>query len=329
MSKRTSICRRGLSALGLVSLLLSAGCATGDSWRDDVNGAAATIAALEAVVPPNYEVGDRFVFDDDLVEEVVAVSGERVVWRTGKTRTDIRFQTAALPRLGWERRSSHAEAVLTPDPNTLWPLETGKKVKFTQRIMKTDRKTGATSAYSRLWRCEVEDPVQVTVPAGTFDTFEIVCQRASSRGWPKVSRTQRWFYAPDLGHHVMFVEERRRHQPKVRRLVAHNRAGAAVARAVDRLDDLIQDALERQPSGKPLAWRDPAGLGSAEIVVNSTYRRADGVYCRTFKLAMQFGDGERVRDGRACRDPDGQWVGGAGPATTAAVEEKSSRWTGA
>jgi len=54
---------------------------------------------------------------------------------------------------------------------------------------------------AELWTCRVLPPASITVPAGTFDAFEIRCEEFSSTTMRLLSE-ERWYYSVDVGHYV-------------------------------------------------------------------------------------------------------------------------------
>ena len=55
--------------------------------------------------------------------------------------------------------------------------------------------------FKRSWRCVVERTERLTVPAGTFDTYQISCfrYRPGTTAW---RQTRIYHYAPKIGHFV-------------------------------------------------------------------------------------------------------------------------------
>ena len=51
-------------------------------------------------------------------------------------------------------------------------------------------------------RCEVKEEIRVTVPAGTYDTFHVVCDD----DW----RSRHWFVSPKLGQAVLYLSKNKR-----------------------------------------------------------------------------------------------------------------------
>lgn len=70
----------------------------------------------------------------------------------------------------------------------------------------------------------------------------------------------------------------------------------------------LKVALETGPSGKALAWRDPATGRQGSVTPYPARRLKEGETCRDFR-ASQTAPGSAPREGAgtACREPDGTW----------------------
>lgn len=70
---------------------------------------------------------------------------------------------------------------------------------------------------------------------------------------------------------------------------------------------VLQKVLETQPSDTPVRFRAPEGGATGSVVVTSTVRRTDGVFCRTFEVRID-GPPEEPMRGLGCRTADGAWA---------------------
>ena len=61
-----------------------------------------------------------------------------------------------MPKVGWDHRKSSGSAEVTVAPDRLWPLEPGKSARFAQRLESTNKTTGKTRRYDRVWECRVD-----------------------------------------------------------------------------------------------------------------------------------------------------------------------------
>jgi surface antigen len=96
-------------------------------------------------------------------------------------------------------------------------------------------------------------------------------------------------------------------------LVAERRAEDAAARVVaafaqDRQLSVAAfvEALDRQMSGRSVAWRNPDSGSSGAITPLRTFRAADGRYCREYEQTLDAGGAKERVTGIACRDA-GAW----------------------
>lgn len=74
-------------------------------------------------------------------------------------------------------------------------------------------------------------------------------------------------------------------------------------------DPVFQQALESQPSGNRVIWRDRFGGAEGSLTLVSTFRNDSGRFCRTFEAEMESPGGWPTRwSGVACRGQEGRWV---------------------
>jgi surface antigen len=87
-----------------------------------------------------------------------------------------------------------------------------------------------------------------------------------------------------------------------------NRIGAAMDDEDKRLAYEAQmDALERGPSGRPRAWRNPDSGRYGSIVPGPAYDRG-GSKCRQYTHTIYIDGRPQTARGAACRNPDGTWT---------------------
>lgn len=278
-------------------MLLCGGCADADG------------PALEPAPLPIYKVGDRFLYDDGSTEEVVAIEGERVTWRQRDGGSFDRYRNLALPKLAWESTERQGTAQVSAAVDTLWPLAVGQEAAFAEKVEATDKADGTTRSYAHGQRCWVDGTENLTVPAGNYDTYRIVCERSDS-SWSPRARAQRqiWYYAPVLGHYVMAAQDRDRDDPKVRRLVAYEFPEVPHAVAASRsLDELIQRTLETRLDGERVRWVDKERLRAVQITPMTATHGPDGRLCRPYMLMINLATRTETKSGEACRGPTGRW----------------------
>ena len=176
--------------LPLVALALSVGF-----------GSAAAETAGKAELPPGewrtFKVGDKWVWRNqdgrEYTREIVALEGNVATIATegGKCRVKARLDGYARS-LAWENCSWGAWGRQSVSRNgNMWPLKVGNTETWDYE--------GGTG--SRTWSgtrsCEVKEAVKITVPAGSFDTWHVLC---TERWW----RNQ-FYFSPKLGTTIAIV----------------------------------------------------------------------------------------------------------------------------
>jgi len=158
--------------------------------------AAATLAPARL---PVLESGATFVFRKrdgaEITSRVVAVEGEDVTWQAdnGWTWTAKAF---FWPVERWQSEGVGGSQEISGDPQALFPLVVGERVAYRYQ----GRRQGQQAGWSGQGRCEVAAAEQITVPAGTFDTYKVLCEQGEDLKDPY--RTRTWWYAPAIGHYV-------------------------------------------------------------------------------------------------------------------------------
>jgi surface antigen len=88
--------------------------------------------------------------------------------------------------------------------------------------------------------------------------------------------------------------------------------GHQVGQSLDRADRLAMqrstnNALERQPSGTAVAWKNPDSGNFGTVTPKPVYQDNRGQYCREFNQSVTVGGKTEQAYGRACRQPDEAW----------------------
>ncbi len=87
-----------------------------------------------------------------------------------------------------------------------------------------------------------------------------------------------------------------------------NRIGAAMDDEDKKRAYVAQvDALERGPSGTPVAWRNPDSGRYGSVVPGPEYRSPAGGPCRQYTHTIYIDGRPQTARGAACRNPDGTW----------------------
>lgn len=263
--------------------------------------------ALAPAPLPVYGVGDAFAYDNNRIYTVTAVKGDRIDWDAGP---DYRYATRrnfTLPKLSWSwthKDGTVTSGTATPDtpPDTLWPLKVGNRAGYGSEDTYIDAE-GKESPFHQDWKCWVAGTEKVSVPAGDFDTFEIVCDRRYDNYWAQ--RTH-WFYAPAVGHYVRRVFEFPRSSSRTINLVAYGPRPKALPPAAARLRaSTVQRALERLTSNHTLT----AEAGGYKVAVTPlrTLRLPSGTYCRDYRQQITARGRTSLQKGHACRNDKGLW----------------------
>ena len=137
--------------------------------------------------------------------------GEKSVWRN-KNGTEISFEITAFdeetfsgrgsdgcswkfamdgwgPTLEWKNCSSSSGSHKLKRTGNMYPLQVGNTEKWKYR-----GRNNKGQSWSGTRKCEVKGTEIVTVPAGTFDTYHVVCKEQSAR--------YEWHYSPELRYSV-------------------------------------------------------------------------------------------------------------------------------
>jgi hypothetical protein len=279
----------------------------------------ANAAAAEALVPlPAYRRGATFIYADGTWETVVNTTADEVVWKN-----HLGFLSNGSPdftrlRTHWESASRRGIRAFSPredlflkSETSVWPLKTGRSAHFKETGAWSE-KEGPEHAYSALWSCNVAGRQTVSVPAGSFDTWEIECSRFSLIGYRNSSllwETLRWYYAPAVGHYVLVVSKHVDDPEPWRQelLAVLPPAEDLPSDALRCMEENLQQTLESNPSGKPLGWSSPTAKVSGQTTPFGTFRGLDGTFCRRYVQNINEPEGKRDYYGMACRTSEGKW----------------------
>jgi surface antigen len=84
--------------------------------------------------------------------------------------------------------------------------------------------------------------------------------------------------------------------------------GYMVGNEMDKHDkEQLNKALENQPSGKPMSWKNPDNGNQYEATPSPAYVQNDKIYRDIYIKANVEGEEKDVK-AKAYRNPDGQWV---------------------
>ena len=292
----------GISARLLAALDIGMPATTG---ADAVGGGT---PAMSGGVGPVYLAGDAYVYADGRVETVEDVDGDMVTWRAADDTWYRASSNFALPPVAWRSGTRIGQRRLSAAADTLWPLTVGGRARFAATaVLMRDNDRQDRTEWREVWECEVAGTEAVTVPAGRFDTFKIVCFRLTDPAG--VASRRVWHYAPALRHFVRRVDSYVDGTPeRVRDLAAVRLGGAGwPAAARTGLTWALADGLENRMDGERFTWRSSGVDGEVRIEIGSTSRTAAGAVCRTYVQVLTTAAGERRYPARACRDGDAGW----------------------
>jgi len=154
---------------------------------------------LPPMTAPALRPGDSYVFrfpnGVEQTETVIAVSGDRVSWRipsgaTWTTVTGTMFDTSR-----WSGSAGYGDGRQQFSGNyaDLFPLRVGNDARYVAKGDSSKQRSG----WTRRWTCTVPSEESITVVAGTFETYRVMCYR------PGQLRT--YFYAPAINMYVLRV----------------------------------------------------------------------------------------------------------------------------
>ncbi len=154
---------------------------------------------------PTYKVGDKFVFKVAIVkdeQEVVAVNEKTVTIKSPAFGTLTQYRDFSTPE-NWTGGYTQVYAT-RPDQimSGLFPLKVGNQVSGSGSFT-----YNSTGTYEQT--CIVEDQVRAIVPAGSFDTYEVVCEMNYTYPSGTNSENDRIWYSPEINHWVAIIRHGR------------------------------------------------------------------------------------------------------------------------
>ena len=266
---------------------------------------------------PLYRSGTTFVYGDGSWETVLRATADRVEWKNHKGERYSGSPDFTRRPSVWQNRrlqvrrtyESRPDLFLKP-PTSLWPLRDGGKAGFLEKGFWTEE-DGGTRDYSASWACEVLGRTNLSVPAGTFDTWKIECRRYSIASDLKSTLRQAntWYYSPEIGHYVVKESHYMSGKPLRRwELVAVTPPYELMSPAVrQRVDRSFQAALEKNGRGESAGWQYVQDQFSGTTKPTDTFRLANGTYCRRYAQTINQFKNQHTYYGLACRNQQGVW----------------------
>jgi hypothetical protein len=297
----------------LLIALLAYGCATVPA------SSRTTGPRLEPAKLPSYVKGTTFVYSDGKWETIIDTSQGMITWRdhrdyvsSGSADFTYRPSKWASKTRSVTRQFGPRADLYTRSDATLWPLRAGNTVNYSETGTWME-KDSTKSSYKTSWSCAVNGTERVSVMAGDFDTFKIVCKRyyvSSSNNRSYLREEKTWNYSPGVGHYVLTTTKYHYDRiPWRRELLAVlpplNGFSEGARRQIDRS---FQQALERKKSGQSVRWSSVKMQASMEIMPTKTFKTSDGNYSRRYIQKLTLPDGKRTYYGMAFRNSNGVWT---------------------
>ena len=178
-----------------VALALLANCAP----EVKTEQASTELAPAEA---KRFDVGDTWVYNvngDPETSKITAVDGDVISGINETTGCEYTFYHAAYgPGPSWKNCGGSTGTQQATRTGSIFPLTVGATESWAVKGSNTKGDSWETTR-----SCEVKGTARVTVPAGSFDTYHIMCQD----DW----RVREWWYAPELGFSAI---SRNRHKQR-------------------------------------------------------------------------------------------------------------------
>lgn len=267
---------------------------------------------------PSYSKGTTFVYSDGRWETVAGTSQGVATWSDDRDNVSSGSPDFTYRPSKWESKTRSVTRqfgprtdVYTQSATTLWPLRTGNVANYSETGTWIE-KDGTDSSYQTAWSCAVEGTERISVMAGDFDTYKIVCQRYYVSGGNKRSNLREaktWNYAPEVGHYVLattryYYDKKPRRQELLAVLPPLNGLSAEARRQMERS---FQQALERKKSGQSVRWSSAKLRASVETMPTKTFKTVEGTYSRRYVQKLNLPDGQRTYYGMAVRNSSGVW----------------------
>jgi len=267
---------------------------------------------------PTYKVGTTFIYSDGGWETVTATAPGMVTWTNHRgvifsgspdfTHRAAKWQS----RTGQgSRRYTAQKGLFVRQSTSLWPLQKANAASYSETGT-WQRNEEPARSYQAEWSCKVEGTERVSVMAGEFDAWKIVCIRYSvpnSWGGSRAIETKTWYYSPEIEHYVLMTssyhyKNSSRRQELLAVLPPNDGIPVGARR---KMNQSFQQAMEFKKSGESVPWSAPQAAVSGEIIPKGTFQLADGSYSRRYVERLNLPDGQRTYYGMAIRDSNGVW----------------------
>ena len=153
-------------------------------------------ADLPPAQPPIHEVGKRTVWrmkdGSEITYETIDIDDTTTTGRGSDGCIFSYMKDGFGPSTRWENCSGSTGTQRLSRSGNMYPLQVGntESWKYTGKNTKGDSWSGTRE-------CEVKGTAHVTVPAGNFDTYHVVCKEKN--------RLREWHYSPKLRRTVTSI----------------------------------------------------------------------------------------------------------------------------
>ncbi len=167
--------RKCATALPVAILAIAiAGCQTTEVQK------APPKAQLAPAESRNYSVGDKWIWQksdgSQQTNEIIQLSGSIMTIQTSAGCTYRTHLGAFSPALSWKNCSSNDGQHSVQRSGNIFPLEIGKTERW-----KYNGQNAKGDTWSGVRKCTVKEAVNISVPAGNFDTYRVSCSDNSAR----------------------------------------------------------------------------------------------------------------------------------------------------
>ena len=188
--------RAALTALLLILLPLA--CAKPDEQTQQRN--IKQKKSLQKPTAQRFSIGDSLTYSNPTTTwQITNIQNNRLVWQSNLGERMETSTNPFLPALRWKsQRYGEGKRTISQKKGSLFPLRQGKQTRFNAN---TTNIKGQKQNFT--WNCIIGQKQKTTVPAGTFKTFEVLCQRKNAdaiiyRYAPAIARIVE-FRTPGLG----------------------------------------------------------------------------------------------------------------------------------
>ena len=263
---------------------------------------------------PSYKEGTKYIYSNNTWEMVTAATPDMVSWVDHRGKVSSGSPNFIFRRAKWQtkkregtREFQQRRGFFLGNATTLWPLRTGNSYSYTE-IGSWSEKDGPENSYLAKWTCEVVGTETISVMAGDFDTWKILCRRYNSAY--RLREIKTWYYAPAVGHYVLSTSKYKyRKRSKRLELIAVLPDQDSLSTKVRRkIKASFQHAMEFKKSGISVPWSDPSSDMSGKTTPTGTFQLENGTFCRRYVQSLNQPEIQRTYYGMACRDSRGEWL---------------------